>query len=190
MTERWTRRLQWTTSEFVITLSHTGLRSWAQALTWQGDRACHQEALVIHFTIKICWGGAGHGSAGRSEFLCSHSSFSQQGEKKHWAKRINTNRCWFFFFWGLKRNKIGAKCPSWQRNDHYAISPWLSMVWGSVSLKSFLFWDEIQIIMPTVIRFTSAMLTGAFVENLQFVQSQISMTDNAQFIQPLPSIPR
>lgn len=76
---------------------------------------------------------AGQGSVGGSHChcLCSHSSSSQQKERKHSAKRISPNPCWFFFFFcGLKRDQIRAKCPSQQLNEHYAISPWLSGVSG------------------------------------------------------------
>lgn len=102
----------------------------------------HQDAIAIHFTTKICWGGAGLGSVGGSECLRSHWSSSQQEERKHRAERISPNPCWFFFFCGLKRSQIRAKCPSQLPNEHYAISPWLSGFLGLfVSLKGFLFRD-------------------------------------------------
>lgn len=84
----------------------------------------------------------------RSKCLSSHSSFSQQGERKHQAKRISPNPCWFFFFFGLKRGPIGAKCP--QLDAKWALCNLFLIVSGFgglfVSLKASLFVDEILMI--------------------------------------------
>ncbi len=142
-------------SSFMIALSLTvclgsdlGQDLWPGRSMGKAPRTTsHQEAVTIHCIIKLCWWGAGLGSVGRSESLRSHSSSSQQGERKHRAKRIIPNPCWFFFFCGLKRSQIGAKCPSQPPNEPYAISSWLSEVLELfVSLKGFLFGDEIQMI--------------------------------------------
>lgn len=94
-----------------------------------GRQVTRKPSLSIS-QLKCAEGEPAFGSVGGSECRSSHSSSSRQGERKHRAKRISPNPCWFFFFCGLKRSQIGAKCPSWQPNEHYAISPWLSGVWG------------------------------------------------------------
>lgn len=109
--------------------------SWEKIL---GQQVTRKPSLSIS-QLKCAEGEVGLAQSGGPNELSSHSSCSQQGERKHQAKRISPNPCWFFFFCGLKRNKNRAKCPNRPPNEHYAISPWLSGVLGLfVSLKRLL----------------------------------------------------
>lgn len=177
----------------VITPAHNGRVGWNRQRDlspnrrWEKHRrpTSPQEAVTNHFTIKMCWGWVGLSEVRGSKCLRSHSSSSRQGERKHRAKRISPNPCWFFLFFGLKRGAIGAKRPSWPPKEHYAISVWLSGASGPFALlKGFLFRDEIL-----MIRVRQQHVSAHLRHTDECFQSKSGLSSKSLLYDEAPSIP-